>query len=40
VTEPVVRYDERDAVAIITINRPDKMNTLTDAVIQGAHGRL
>jgi enoyl-CoA hydratase len=35
VTEPVVRYDERDAVAIITINRPDKMNTLTDDVIQG-----
>ena len=34
-TEPVVRYVERDAVAIVSINRPDKLNTLTDEVIQG-----
>lgn len=33
--EPVVLYEERDSLAIITINRPEKMNTLTDAVIQG-----
>ncbi|MCH1436102.1 MAG: crotonase/enoyl-CoA hydratase family protein [Acidimicrobiales bacterium] len=33
-TEPV-RYEERDDIAIITLNRPDKKNTLTDAVIQG-----
>ena len=32
---PVVIYDERDDIAIITINRPHKKNTLTDAVIQG-----
>ncbi|MEM9519206.1 MAG: crotonase/enoyl-CoA hydratase family protein [Actinomycetota bacterium] len=32
--EPV-RYEERDDIAIITLNRPEKKNTLTDAVIQG-----
>ncbi len=31
----MVLYDERDSIAIITLNRPDKKNTLTDAVIQG-----
>jgi len=30
-----VLYEERDDIAIITINRPEKKNTLTDAVIQG-----
>ncbi|MEO1060365.1 MAG: crotonase/enoyl-CoA hydratase family protein [Actinomycetota bacterium] len=30
-----VRYAERDDIAIITLNRPEKKNTLTDAVIQG-----
>jgi enoyl-CoA hydratase len=30
-----VLYEERDRIAIIAINRPDKKNTLTDAVIQG-----
>jgi enoyl-CoA hydratase len=30
-----VLYDERDAVAFVVMNRPDKKNTLTDAVIQG-----
>ncbi len=33
-TEPVL-YEERDDIAIITLNRPDKKNTLTDALIQG-----
>ena len=33
--EPAVLYEERDDIAIITINRPHKKNTLTDAVIQG-----
>lgn len=28
-------YEERDGIAIVTINRPDKKNTLTNAVIQG-----
>ncbi|MCC6266072.1 MAG: crotonase/enoyl-CoA hydratase family protein [Dehalococcoidia bacterium] len=32
---PVVLYEERDSLGIITLNRPEKMNTLTDTVIQG-----
>jgi len=28
-------YEEKDGIAIIAINRPEKKNTLTDAVIQG-----
>ncbi len=32
--EPVL-YEERDDIAVITLNRPEKKNTLTDAVIQG-----
>jgi enoyl-CoA hydratase len=34
VNEPV-RYDERDDLAIITLDRPEKKNTLTDSLIQG-----
>ena len=30
-----VLYEERDGIALIAINRPEKKNTLTDAVIQG-----
>ncbi len=33
-TDPVL-YEERDDLAIITLNRPEKKNTLTDAMIQG-----
>lgn len=33
--DPVVLYEERDSLAFITLNRPEKMNTLTNAVIQG-----
>ena len=32
---PPVLYEERDDIAVITLNRPEKKNTLTDAVIQG-----
>jgi len=35
VNNDAVLYDERDDIAVITINRPEKMNTLTDAVVQG-----
>lgn len=34
-TEPVVLYEERDTVSFLTLNRPQKKNTLTDAMIQG-----
>lgn len=34
-TDDVVLYEERDDIAIITLNRPEKLNTLTDAVIEG-----
>jgi enoyl-CoA hydratase/carnithine racemase len=34
-TEPVVLYEESEAVAFVTLNRPEKKNTLTEAVIQG-----
>ncbi len=30
-----VGYEERDAIAIITLDRPERLNTLTDAVVQG-----
>lgn len=33
--EPVVLYEELDSLAIVTLNRPEKMNTLTEGVIQG-----
>ncbi len=32
--DPVL-YEERDGIAIVTLNRPEKKNTLNDAVIQG-----
>jgi len=30
-----VRYEERDAIAIIALSRPERLNTLTEAVVQG-----
>jgi enoyl-CoA hydratase len=30
-----VCYEERDAIAIITLNRPERLNTLTESVVQG-----
>jgi len=34
-TEETVRYEERDDLAIITLNRPERLNTLTESVVQG-----
>ena len=34
-TRGAVRYEERDSIAIITLCRPEKLNTLTESVVQG-----
>jgi len=34
-SESPVLYEERDSIAIITLNRPHKMNTLTEGMVQG-----
>ncbi|WP_089942040.1 enoyl-CoA hydratase-related protein [Candidatus Entotheonella palauensis] len=33
--ESVVLYEERGSVAIVSLNRPEKMNTLTEDMVQG-----
>lgn len=33
--EEAVLYQEKEAIAILTLNRPERMNTLTDAMVQG-----
>jgi len=32
--EPV-RYEERGSIAVLTLNRPDRLNTLTEGMVQG-----
>jgi enoyl-CoA hydratase/carnithine racemase len=36
-TEPVVLLERRDRVAVITLNRPTRANTLTTEVLEGLH---
>ena len=35
--EEVVRYEERGAIAVITLNRPERLNTLTEPMVQGVY---
>src|SRR5262245_16595015 len=37
-SEAPVTYQAASGVAIITINRPDRMNRLDDAIVEGLHG--
>ena len=34
-SKTAVRYEERDSIAILTLDRPEKLNTLTEAMVQG-----
>ncbi len=40
VNEAVVMYEERNTLGIITLNRPEKMNTLNSEVIEGIAERM
>ena len=33
--EPVVLYEERGSVAVVSLNRPERLNTLTEEMVQG-----
>ena len=37
-SEAPVTYRSQSGVALITINRPDRMNRLDDAIVEGLHG--
>jgi enoyl-CoA hydratase len=39
VEEPVL-YEERDSLAVVTLNRPEKLNTLNEAMIAGIAGAI
>jgi enoyl-CoA hydratase/carnithine racemase len=40
VAEPAVLYEVRDAVAQITLNRPENRNSMTDDVLEGLRGAV
>jgi enoyl-CoA hydratase/carnithine racemase len=40
VTEDLVRYERRDKIAFLTLNRPDKLNAFSDAAVAALRRRL
>jgi enoyl-CoA hydratase/carnithine racemase len=38
-TEEPVQYEERDALAFITLNRPEKLNTLNGELLEAFAAR-
>ncbi|HMI92666.1 MAG TPA: enoyl-CoA hydratase/isomerase family protein, partial [Polyangiales bacterium] len=32
----VVQYEQRDAIATITLNRPERLNTMSEELMEGA----
>lgn len=37
---PVITYESSDGVATVTLNRPEKINALSNAVVAGLHDAL
>ncbi|MYE03003.1 MAG: hypothetical protein F4Y03_17340, partial [Alphaproteobacteria bacterium] len=38
--DPVVLYEERGPVAIVSLNRPERLNTLTEEMVEGVAGAI
>jgi enoyl-CoA hydratase len=38
--QDLIGYERRDAIAVLTLNRPDKLNAINAAMIAGLHGAL
>ena len=40
VADPVVLYEERGPVAVVSLNRPERLNTLTEEMVEGVAGAI
>jgi enoyl-CoA hydratase len=38
--DDLIRYERRDALAVLTLNRPEKLNAISRAMIEGLHRAL